>query len=104
MKEVESNGKGMPEKKFSTGVISATVWRNQGVSKNGGPVEFRTVSLQRRYTDKNGQWQTSNSLRLNDLPKASLVLQKAYEYLVLKGQDSSSEPTTEEEDIADIVM
>ena len=78
-----------PEKKFSTGVISATVWKNTGISKkNNEPVEFRTVSLQRRYKDKDDTWKSSSSLRLNDLPRASLVLQKAYEYLVLKGNPS----------------
>lgn len=76
--------KTLPEKKFSTGVISATVWNNPVVRKNGESAEFRTVSLQRRYQDKDGNWQTSSSLRVNDLPKASLVLTKAYEYLVLK--------------------
>lgn len=95
-----------PEKKFSTGAISATVWKNNGNSKkNNEQVEFRTVTLQRRYTDKDGKWQTSSNLRINDLPKASLVLQKAYEYLVLKGQDSSgSIEDTIEEQIEEIVM
>lgn len=84
---MEKNEEGnMPEKKFSTGVISATIWKNQGISKrNNEPVEFRTTALQRRYQDKDGVWKSTNSLRINDLPKASLVLEKAYEYLVLKG-------------------
>jgi hypothetical protein len=76
----------IPEKKFSTGVISATIWKNSGVSKrNNEPVEFRTITLQRRYQDKDGAWKSTSSLRINDLPKASLVIQKAYEYLVLRG-------------------
>ncbi len=74
----------MPEKRFSTGALVASVWENQGKSKSGEDVSFKTVSLQRRYMDKNGEWQSSSSLRLNDLPKASLVLQKAFEYLVMK--------------------
>ena len=80
-----------PEKKFSTGVISATIWKNKGISKKGDPIEFRTISLQRRYTDKNGEWKSTNSLRINDLPRASLVLNKAYEYLVIKEQADSLE-------------
>ncbi len=92
----ESNGKTLPEKKFSTGAICATIWKNNGTSKNGVPVEYRTIQLDRRYKDKEGNWQSSGSLRLNDLPKASLVLQKAYEYLVLRGQDSSSSNPSEE--------
>lgn len=76
--------KNIPEIKFSTGVISATVWKNAGIRKNGEETEFRTVSMQRRYTDKKGEWQSTSTLRINDLPKAALVLNKAYEYLVLK--------------------
>ena len=74
----------IPEKKFSTGGLTATVWENQGKSKAGEDVSFKTVSFQRRYMDKNGEWQSTNTLRINDLPKASLVLQKAYEYIVMK--------------------
>ena len=72
-----------PEKKFSTGAISATVWKNTAIGKDGKAFESHTISLQRRYTDKTGQWQSTNSLRLNDLPKAALVLEEAYKYLVL---------------------
>ena len=89
MENTENTGN-QPEKKFSTGVISATVWKNNGTSKkDGSQVEFRTISLQRRYTDKDGNWKSTNSLRINDLPKAALVLNKAYEYLVIKEQDTS---------------
>ncbi len=91
-----------PEKRFSTGAISATIWKNSGISKKTGQtVEFRTVTLQRRY-NKDGQWQSTNSLRINDLPKAALVLQKAYEYLVLKNGESVSEieESSDEEEIS----
>ncbi len=88
--ETENISGNIPEKKFSTGGLSATVWENQGKSKTGEEVSFRTVSFQRRYKDKNGDWQSTSTLRINDLPKASLVLQKAYEYLVMKGlQDAA---------------
>jgi hypothetical protein len=88
MKTTENSGK-MPEKKFSTGAICATVWKNNGTSKrDGAQVEFRTIQLDRRYKDKDGAWKSTSSLRVNDLPKASLVLNKAYEYLVIKEQDT----------------
>jgi hypothetical protein len=92
-----------PEKKFSTGAINATVWKNTGTSKNGQEVEFRTITLQRRYKDKNDAWQSTNSMRINDLPKAALVLNKAYEYLVLRDTDSTSS-SIDEEAIEEIVM
>ena len=79
----ENSHTNTPEKRFSTGAVSATVWRNMGVGKNG-PVEFRTVSFQRSYKDKEDKWQHTSSLRLHDIPKATLVLQKAFEFLVMK--------------------
>lgn len=77
--------KNMPEKKFSSGSIVATVWNNNS-EKNGKSFEYKTVSLQRRYTDKEGKWQTSTTLRLGDLPKASMVLDEAYRYLALNAE------------------
>jgi len=74
--KIENVSGNMPEKKFSTGGLTATVWENQGKNKEGLDVSYRTVSFQRRYMDKNGDWQSTNTLRINDLPKASLVLQK----------------------------
>ncbi|MAG91450.1 hypothetical protein CMO83_02140 [Candidatus Woesearchaeota archaeon] len=77
--------KNTPEKKFSTGAITATVWQNIGKNRTTGePVEYRTVSFQRRYKDKDGNWQSTSSLRVNDLPRANVVIQKAFEYLVLR--------------------
>lgn len=69
-----------PVKKFSAGGVSAAVWENE--SKDGQV--FYSVTLDRRYKDANEEWKSSGSLRQNDLPKAVLVLQKAYEYLVLR--------------------
>ena len=96
----------VPEKKFSTGAISATIWKNSGKSKSGQDVEYRTITLQRRYKDKNDQWQSTNSLRVNDLPKASLVLNKAYEHIVLKDTNSATAPSSSEDEEAyeEIVM
>jgi len=77
----------LPEKKFRAGAVSATVWLNKGQRINGEESEYRTISIERSYTDKEGKWQSSNSMRVSDLPKASVVLQKAYEFLVLNEQE-----------------
>lgn len=88
--QAESQQNNTPEKRFSTGAVSATVWRNTGVGKNG-PVEFRTVSFQRSYKDKEDKWQHTSSLRLHDIPKATLVLNKAFEFLVMRESQGQSE-------------
>ena len=74
-----------PKKTFRAGAVSATVWNNT-TEKNGETVEYSTVTFERSYKDAQGKWQTTNSLRVNDLPKAALVLNKAYEELALAEQ------------------
>jgi len=75
-----------PEKKFRAGGVAATVWKNEAVDDQGQPREYRTIAFEKSYKDKQGAWKTTNSLNSNDLPKAIVVLSKAYEYLTLKGE------------------
>ena len=82
MDEINSAGK-RPETEFVSGAIRATVWNNENMSKEGKPMSFKTVSFERTYKDKNGDWKTTSALRVNDIPRASLVLNKAYEYIAM---------------------
>jgi hypothetical protein len=78
---MEKNG---PEKKFKAGPVSATIWKNEVKNKDGEKGAYYSVTIDRSYKDKSDKWQTTNSLRINDLPRAGLVLDKAFEYLTLK--------------------
>lgn len=73
----------LPEKKFKAGAVVATIWKNQVNTKKGEAAEFFSLSLDRRYKDKNDEWKSTNSLRNSDIPKAMLVLSKAYEFMQL---------------------
>lgn len=84
-------GKRQPEHKFKAGSVSATIWLNEGKDSEGRQSSFRTVSFERSYLDKAGNWQTTNTLRVTDLPKAVLVLSKAYEHLILKGDGNEED-------------
>jgi len=88
--ETRSDSSG-PLKKFRSGALSVAIWENETLGDDGQPRSFKTVSFERSYKDKNGEWKSSNSLRVNDLPKAALILSKAYEYLVLTGADDAEE-------------
>ena len=77
--------KNLPEAKFRAGPVCATVWKNTGM-QDGKETEYKTVSFERSYKDRDGQWKSTSSLRVNDIPRAEVVLKKAFEYLVLKGQ------------------
>ncbi|MFA5141444.1 MAG: hypothetical protein WC471_00555 [Candidatus Woesearchaeota archaeon] len=84
-------GQNVPERKFTTGAIQATVWRNNGKAKSGEAVEYRTISFDKRYKDPEGNWKSTSSLRITDLPKAIVVLNKAFEYAVLKDSLAADE-------------
>lgn len=72
-------------KKYTTGAVSATIWNNESINEMGEIVEFKTISFSRSYLDKKtNEWKNTSTLRASDLPKALLVLSKAYEYLTLK--------------------
>ena len=72
-----------PEKTFKVGPVRASIFRNL-IERNGKQIPLPKVVLEVRYKDKDGQWKGTNSLSLNDLPKAVLALQSAYAYLVEK--------------------
>lgn len=76
-----------PLKSFRSGAIQVTIWENETLTHEGQLIATKSVSFERRYKDKNGEWKSTNSLKANDIPKATLLLSKAYEYLVLTGED-----------------
>jgi hypothetical protein len=91
-KTPESTGKNNLEKKFSTGAISSAVWKNEGLNANGEIVEFRSITCQKRYVDKNTkEWKSTECFNIADLPKVIVVLQKAYEYCILRDMTDSIE-------------
>ncbi len=73
-----------PEITFRHGACSASIFQKD-YQRGEESFSVRNVSFQRRYRDKNGDWQTTNSLNVNDIPKAVVVLNKAYEYLTSNG-------------------
>jgi hypothetical protein len=70
-----------PEKTFKVGPVRASVFRNP-IQQNGRNLLLPKVVIEVRYKDKSGEWKGTNSLSLNDLPKAVIALQSAYEYLL----------------------
>lgn len=62
--------------------VSASIFQNTGKRKDDNrDVPFYKVSLQRTYRDGN-EFKTTASLGRDDLPVASHLLQKAWEYIV----------------------
>jgi hypothetical protein len=72
-----------PEQRFQSGGVVASIWDNE-IERDGQVTSFKSVSFGRNYKDKEGKWQTTNSLKASDLPRAIMVLGKAFEHLSLK--------------------
>jgi hypothetical protein len=92
--------KNRPEKTFSTGAINVSVWKNEGTTKDGAKSEFRTVNIQRRYADKSGEWKSTSTFRVNDLPRLALAINKAFEHLTMNERESGRESGFVEEIVA----
>ena len=69
-----------PEKRFKIGGITATVWK--GVSPKGE--SYYNVQIGKSYKDKDGTWKVTHSLKEYEIPKAMVILQKAYEYVMVQ--------------------
>ena len=90
-----------PEITFKMGAVRASIFRNI-IESNGQKIPLPKVVLEVRYKDKHGEWKGTNSLSLNELPKAILALQKAYEYLLanrdgVAGDEASEKPTASDD-------
>lgn len=87
MKQTNTNNqtekKTAPTQKVKVGSIQVAIWENKGEKGT-----FQSITMERTYTTDNGKtFEHTNSLRKNDLPKAILALQKAYEKLVMESKD-----------------
>jgi len=81
-----------PEERFRCGACEAAIFLNE-IERAGKTVKLKKVSFQKRYKNTDGDWKSTYSLDVNEIPKAILVLSKAYEYLVFgngKEEDSPS--------------
>jgi hypothetical protein len=80
---------GKPETVFKAGAVRASVFKNE-FQKGSVTAEVAKVVIEVRYKDKKtGEWKGTNSLSINDIPKAILALQQAYEYLMTKPKEQT---------------
>lgn len=73
--------KGTAPKKIKRGGVCVNRWSNKGEHS-----DFNTYTIERNYKQGN-DWKSTTSLRAQDLPKAILALQQAYEESFESEQD-----------------
>jgi len=78
-----------PYRKFLAGNVQVALWQNEGKST------FYTVTITRRFKDKEDNWKSSGSLRISDIPKAIVALEEAYRFVMLKEQAREPEEIEE---------
>ena len=93
------NGQQTPIAKFKAGQVAAAIWAND-VEVKGRTVTILKATVQRRYKDKDGNWQSSSSFSRNEIPLAIYCLQKAFEKIIEK-QGEAGNGTVEEIPIMD---
>ncbi len=78
-----------PEKKFSCGSISASIWANTKVV-NSETVKFYSVTINKAYKEGD-EWIYTNSFNIEDLPKVALVANEANKYIRLYSPESQED-------------
>ena len=91
-------GQQMPVAKFKAGQVSSAVWKNE-IQVKGVAVEILKATVQRRYKDRDGNWQSSGSFSRNEIPLAIHCLQKAFEKIIETQQEESSNTSNNVEEV-----
>ena len=91
----------LPMDRFRAGGVTAALWDNQ-VQFKGKPVRLLKVSIERRYKDKNGLWQSSTSFGRNEIPLAIYCLQQAFDKIIqMQNEELKASGEVEEIEISD---
>jgi hypothetical protein len=99
-----TEGQNRPVKRFQAGGVVASIWKNTFRGRDGTDVDLLAVTVDRRYKDAGGAWKSSASFRVNEIPRAILLLSKAFDHMatVHDEGDAGDGPVihTEEEVVA----
>jgi CDGSH-type Zn-finger protein len=83
-----------PVKELRVRNIRLSIWEHEG-TRDGQAVRLHSITLNKRYRDSaTGKWTDSGSFFPDDLPRLRLLLDKAYEHILLR--DSSAESEADE--------
>ena len=94
-------GNQTPVAKFRAGAVSAALWEND-IDVKGRTITILKATVQRRYKDKDDNWQSSGSFSRNEIPLAIYCLQKCFEKIIEKqGEAANGNDNVEEIAITD---
>jgi hypothetical protein len=73
----------LPVMAYNVGGISLSLWDNK--DKEGKM--FSNVKIEKKFKAENGDWVSTNSYSVSDLPKICVCLYKIYEFSILRKHD-----------------
>ena len=73
-----------PARRFKAGSVYASVWETTR-ERDGRTTTRYSVTICKRYRDKEGAWRNSTSFFPNDLPRVQYVAGKAFDYVNSQG-------------------
>lgn len=79
-----------PVKKFVVAPISVAIWE-QTNEKDGKKFTTNSLTIQRTYKDKEGNYQNTQNIRVQDVAKLQLALNEAYKSLVVTQLEEANE-------------
>ncbi len=91
-------GQQMPVAKFKAGQVSSAVWENT-IQVKGQAITILKATVQRRYKDREGTWQSSGSFARNEIPLAIHCLQQAFEKIIETQSEKSGNGNNIEETV-----
>ncbi len=88
-----------PIKKFRISTWEGVVWENKKVI-NGDEIEYKTVTISRSYRKKDENiWRSEviNNIRLNDLSKLKIIIDKLQDFLYFEAREHDKEEVSDDE-------
>ena len=84
-----------PKEVIRVGAVNVSIFENT-IAKDGKLLHIPKAVFQVRYKDKKtDEWKSTNSLSVNDIPKAINALQRAYQILTEKPQKDEKPADTD---------
>ena len=84
-----------PIEKFRAGPIACALWENE-ITMDGQTKTILKASVSRRYKDRKGIWQTSQSFSRNEIPLAVYCLLRAFDAMITRPPEQGSGTADEE--------
>lgn len=73
-----------PIKNIKVGQIQVAIWSNPPTATRNFPT--KSITITKRYMDKQGNWQDSKSYNVNDIAKLRLAIEEAQRFILLGNQ------------------